>query len=159
MVAGVRALKEGRIDATSVAVGAGVVAEADALVGVRFLRNSTDPERIKEGQRATPGGYPKVVAAGPPGVLEDTPVWSLTQCMLATTRMADHVAYALVKTWYENYKDYQPIHPLLKRWTPDTYVNVNFTAPYHNGAIKFYKEKGMWNEEMAKKQNLLLKVE
>jgi TRAP transporter TAXI family solute receptor len=156
VVAGVRALKEGRIDATTVAVGASAVAEADALVGVRFLANSMDPEDIKEGQRATPGGYPLMVTAGKPGVAEDTPVWSLTQCMITTTRLADHVAYKLVETWYNHYKEYQPIHPLLKSWTPDKYINPNFTAAYHNGAIQFYKEKGLWTSEMESMQKQLL---
>ena len=156
VVAGVRALKEGRIDATTVAVGASAVAEADALVGVRFLANSTKPEDIKEGQRATPGGYPVMVTAGKPGLPEDTPIWSLTQCMITTTRLADQVAYKLVETWWNHYQEYQPIHPMLKSWTPETYVNPNFTAAYHDGVVRFYKEKGLWTTEMEKRQKELL---
>jgi len=30
-------------------------------------------------------------------------------------------------------------------------------APFHNGAIKFYKEKNVWTEAMEKRQKQLLK--
>jgi len=157
VVSGVKAVQEGRIDATSCAVGMGAVAEADTLVGVRFLRNSLDPERIKAGQRAMPGCYPVGGRSGVPGVPEDVPIWGTVNGVLVSTNMADHVAFKLLETWWNHYNDYAPIHPLLKTWTPDTFVNKNITVPYHNGAIKFFKEKGVWTAEMEKIQNQLLK--
>lgn len=159
VVSGVRALMEKRIDATTAAVGMGIVAEADALVGVRFLRNSTDPERIKAGQRAQPGAYPLMTPKGLPGVVEDTPIWSMVISVLASTHMSDHVAYKLVETWWVHHKELWPIHPVLKGWAPELFVNKNITAPYHNGAIQFYKEKGVWTPEMENIQNQLLKGE
>ena len=72
--------------------------------------------------------------------------------------MPDHVAYKLVETWWNHYKEYQPIHPVLRFWTPQTFVNPNFTMPYHDGAIQFYKDKDVWTSEMAKKQKKLLKM-
>jgi TRAP transporter TAXI family solute receptor len=157
VVAGVRAVQEKRTDATTCAVGMGAVAEADALAGVRFLRNSMDPERNKAGQRAQPGAYTILVPGGLPGVPEETPIWSMTMSVLASTHMADHVAYKLVETWWVHHKEFWPIHPMLKGWGPELFVNKNVTAPYHNGAIQFYKEKGVWTPEMEKIQNQFLK--
>ena len=156
VAAAVRAVQEGRIDATVCATGMGAIAEADALVGVRFLHQSMDPDLIKAGQRAMSGFTVLIRKAGIPGVHEDTPLWSGPLANIASTRMPDNVAYKLVETWWNNYKDYQPIHPLLKFWTPDTFVNVNFTMPYHDGAIQFYKEKGVWTPEMEAKQKQIL---
>jgi TRAP-type uncharacterized transport system substrate-binding protein len=157
VVAGVKAVQERRIDATTCAVGMGAVAEADVLAGVRFLRNSMDPERIKAGQRAQPGAYTTLVPAGLPGVPEETPIWSMTISVLASTHMADHVAYKLVETWWTNHKEAWPIHPQLRGWGPEHFVNKNVTAPYHNGAIQLYKEKGVWTPEMEKIQSQFLK--
>ncbi|MEJ2725329.1 MAG: TAXI family TRAP transporter solute-binding subunit, partial [Deltaproteobacteria bacterium] len=141
VVSAVKAVQEGRIDATVCALGMSAVAEADALVGVRYLHGSMDPKMVKEGQRAMPGCYPTVQPAGPPGIPEDTPVWSAPLANVTTVNMPDHVAYKIVETWWNHYKDYQPIHPILRLWTPDTFVNSHFTMPYHKGAIQFYKDK------------------
>ena len=156
VAAAVRAVQEGRIDATVCAVGMGAITEADALVGVRFLEQSEDPASIKEGQRAMSGWYTTIQKGGPPGVPKDTPLWSGPLANIATTRMPDHVAYKLVETWWDNYKDYQPIHPVLRQWTPEIFININFTQPYHTGAIKFYKEKGVWTPEMEAKNKQIL---
>ncbi|MBA7715669.1 hypothetical protein ES703_124723 [subsurface metagenome] len=158
VVSAVKAVQEGRIDATVCALGMSAVAEADALVGVRFLHGSMDPKMIKEGQRAMPGCYAVMQPAGPPGVPEDTVMWGVPLANVATTSMPDHVAYKLVETWWNHYKEYQPIHPVLRFWTPQTFVNPNFTMPYHDGAIQFYKDKDVWTSEMAKKQKKLLKM-
>ena len=156
VVAAVKAVQEGRIDATVCAVGMGAIAEADSLVGVRFLHQSMDPAMIKEGQRAMPGCYTTIQPKGVPGVPENTPLWSAPLANLASTRMPDHVAYKVVETWWDHYKDYESIHPVLKFWTPETFTNINFTIPYHDGAIQFYKEKGVWTPQMEEKQKTLL---
>lgn len=158
VVSAVKAVQEGRIDSTVCALGMSAIAEADALVGVRFLNGSTDPKLVKDAQRAMPGGYAVMQPAGPPGVPKNTVMWGIPLANVTTTKMPDHVAYALVKAWWDHYKEYQPIHPLLKMWTPETFLNPHFTMPYHDGAIQFYKEKGVWTSEMDKKQKELLKM-
>jgi len=158
VVAAVKAVQEGRIDSAVCAMGMPAIAEADALVGVRFLNGSMDPKLAKEGARAMPGGYPTIQPAGPPGVPENTVLWGIPLANVATTRLPDHVAYKLVEAWWNHYQDYQPIHPLLKMWTPETFLNPYFTMPYHNGAIQFYRDKGVWTPELEAKQKQLLKM-
>jgi TRAP transporter TAXI family solute receptor len=158
VVSAVKAVQEGRIDSTVCALGMSAVAEADALVGVRYLNGSMDPKMVKEGQRAMPGCYPVLQKAGPPGIPEDTVVWGAPLANVATTRMPDHVAYKLVEAWWDHYQEYQPIHPVLRFWTPETFVNAHFTMPYHPGAIQFYKDKGVWTRELEEKQKQLLQM-
>ena len=157
VVSAVRAVTENRIDSTMCAVGMGAVSEADALVGVRFLQNSMDPERIKAGQRAYPGAYSVLVAPGPAGVHEETAIWSAPIAIFASVHMSDDVAYALVETWWEHHQELWPIHPVLKGWAPELFVNKYATMPYHDGAVRFYKEKGIWDAEMEQIQEQLLK--
>lgn len=157
VVSAVRAVQEGRIDAAVCAVGMGAVAEADALVGVRFLHQSMDPERIAAGQRAMPGCYTAIQPKGVPGVPEDTPLWAAPLAIVTAERLPEHVAYKLIETWWNHYKEYQTIHPVLRQWTPEVFTNINVTIPFHEGAVRFFKEKGVWTPELDAKQQQLLK--
>lgn len=160
VVAGVRAVMEGRADAAATAaIGMAVVSEADAKVGIRFLPVCQDPAGIRVAEGIMPGGQVKIRAAGPAGIKQDTPLWSYGIAVVASTHMSDEAAYSLVKTWAENWKLLEPIHPQLRGWRPEVFVQKLATVPYHPGAIKFYKETGLWSPEMDRNQEALLRGE
>lgn len=158
-VPGVKAVMEGRADATNAAVGMGVVAEADAAVGVRFLPGSTNPKDIKRATEGFPGGTYKVWKAGPAGIKVDTPLWTYPVLCVTSIHLPDAVAYELLNTWWKYCEETWPLHPAFKGWTSEMFVLKETTVPYHNGAIKFYKEKGVWDASMDKIQERLLKGE
>lgn len=160
VVSGVRAVMEGRADAAgTAAVGMPIVTEADAKVGVRFLPVCEDPEGIRVAQGIMPGGHVKIRRAGPAGLKQDTPLWHYGITVVASTQMSDEVAYTLLKTWAEHWKELEPIHPQLRGWRPEVFVQKLATIPYHPGAIKLYKEKGLWSSEMDRNQEMLLRGE
>jgi TRAP transporter TAXI family solute receptor len=157
VVSGVRAIMEGRVDAAgSAAVGMGIIAEADARVGIRFLPVCDDPNGVRVAQGIMPGGHVNIRKAGPAGLKQDTPLWSYGIVVAASTHMPDEVAYTLLKTWAEHWKELEPIHPQFRGWRPEVFVQELATIPYHPGAIKFYKEKGLWTAQMDKNQEVLL---
>lgn len=159
VVSGVRALMDGRVDIAIAAVGMPIVAEADASIGVRFLPEPMDPESIKRHQAVMPGSTIRPVPPGIPGIKTETPVGHVPIVIQTSTHMTDDAAYALVKAWWDYYKELEPIHPQFRGWIPDIYVTKLATIPYHPGAIKFYKEKGVWTAEYDKMQERLLKGE
>jgi TRAP transporter TAXI family solute receptor len=158
-VPGVKAVQEGRADATNAAVGMGVVAEADAAVGVRFLPGSTDPKDIKKATDVYPGGTYKIWKAGPAGIKVDTPLWTYVAFGMTSVHLPDAVAYELLSAWWKYHEETWSLHPAFKGWKPEMFVIKDTTVPYHNGAIKFYKEKGVWDAAMDKIQERLLKGE
>jgi hypothetical protein len=158
-VPGVKAVMEGRADATNAAVGMGVVSEADATVGVRFLPGSMDPQDIKKATRVYPGGTYKVWKPGPAGIKTDTPLWTYATLGVTSIHLPDAVAYELLSAWWKYYEETWPLHPACKGWKPEMFVIKDVTVPYHSGAIKFYKEKGVWDAKMDKIQERLLKGE
>jgi len=159
VVSGVRALMENRVDAAVAAVGMGIVSEADARVGVRFLPAGQDPKGVRVAGGIMPGGQVTVRRPGPAGIKSDLPIWSYGISIVASTHMSNEVAYAIIKTWSEHWKDLEPIHPQLRGWNPDVFVQETATIPYHPGAIKLYKEMGKWSAEMDRNQEALMKGE
>ncbi|MDP2601615.1 MAG: TAXI family TRAP transporter solute-binding subunit [Deltaproteobacteria bacterium] len=159
VVSGVRALMEGRVDGAVAAVGMGIVSEADARVGVRYLPASQDPAGISVAQGIMPGGNVTVLRPGPAGIKVDTPIWSYGISIVASTHMSEEAAYSIIKTWWEHWKELGPMHPQFRAWNPDVFVQERATIPYHPGAIKLYKEKGKWSANMDKNQAALLRGE
>lgn len=153
LVAAVEALIDGRIDTTTAAVGMGAVAEADAKIGVRFLQQtSAGPEWVKKAQMIMPGSYIAVRKAGPAGVKVDTPLWTKPYYIVCTNHMSDSAAYELIKVWWEHHQETWPIHVELKDFKPEIFATDVVSIPYHNGAVKFYKEKGVWTAQLEQTQ-------
>jgi TRAP transporter TAXI family solute receptor len=67
------------------------------------------------------------------------------------------VVYKLTKGIWNGYDIYSPMHPSLKLWTKEGALETDrFVSPYHPGAIKFFKEIGVWTEKHEKRQAELL---
>lgn len=157
VVSGVRALMDGRVDIAIGAVGMPIVAEADAMIGVRFLPTPSDQEAIKRHQSIMPGSTIKPVPPGIPGIKTATSVGVVPIVVHTSSHMPDEVAYALVKVWFDHYKDLAPIHPQFIGWNPEIYVSPLATIPYHPGAVKFYKGAGLWTAKQDTMQEQLIR--
>jgi TRAP transporter TAXI family solute receptor len=139
---GVRAVPEGKVDASFTAVGIGVVEEANAMEPIRFVSmpNSDAANKIL-------GRYGASVVKAEPatGIKGDTYVIGYPLQLVSSSKLSDKTIATLLKAWWDNMAELQTIHPLLKRWTKETQALTNFTVPYHSGAVKFYKEVGVWS--------------
>ena len=155
--AGVRAIIEGRGDASFASIGMAVTVELDAEKGARFLSNDQSPEAVKRMQEHFPC-YIVQARPGPGmiGIKEPTYLMSFDFYLVGSERLNNDVAYAVVKTLWEYDKELAPIHVRLKDWTKDRYVTTKATIPYHPGAINFYKEIGAWGAEIENLQRRLL---
>jgi hypothetical protein len=134
-----------------------ITEELHAKKGARILPLDSSPEAVKRTKDKFPG-YPIKVTPGPgkTGVEKEQFLWAYDIYVIAREDLSDEAAYQVVKALWENYKEFAPIHVLLKGWTPEKFVTREAIVPYHAGAIKFYREKRVWNDEMAKLQEALL---
>ena len=156
--AGVRAIIEGRADATgSAGLGMATNNELEADKGARYLSFDPSPEAFQRMQEHYPC-YKVQVNPGPGmvGIKEPTYLMAYDFYLVGSEKMSPDVAYSLVKTLWEFDKDLAPIHIRLKDWTKDRYVTKTATIPYHPGAVRFYKEVGAWGAEMDSLQKKLL---
>ncbi len=77
--------------------------------------------------------------------------------MFTHKNMDPDVIYEITKVVYEKNDIYADSHPQSKYWSLD-YKPVGKTIPYHPGSIKFFKEKGLWTQEMEEYQEKMLNM-
>ncbi len=155
---GAQAFLEGRTDAGWHSIGSPAVEEANARSGgVKFISVIATPEGVKKMAEVYPGSYPSVVKAGTAtGVVKDTTLLTNDIYLVASKDFSDQAAYEVVKALWEYNQELAAAYPTLKEWTRERMVSKDAFIPYHPGAIRFFKEKGVWNKEMEALQARLM---
>ena len=65
------------------------------------------------------------------------------KAVLATSTKTDpEVVYQLVKSVFDNLERFKRLHPAFANLQAEDMIQAGLTAPMHDGAIRFYKEKG-----------------
>ena len=137
----IRAVPEGKVDATFAAIGIGINEEANAMEPIRFL--SLPPGEASNKILAKYGG--SIVKQDPiTGIRGDTDVIGYPLHLASSTKVSDRTVATLLKAWWDHHAELQTIHPQFKKWTKNVQAITNFTVPYHTGAVKFYREAGVW---------------
>lgn len=160
-ITGAQALMEGKVDATFFTLGADKAREADAAIagGVRFLSIETGPRNIQAMQKAMPGAYPvKVKKGAAPGVRENITVEASDVFLVTGRHLSEAAVSAVVKALYHNEKELLGAARPLRAFSSKRMVKLNVTIPYHPGAVKAYRELGLWTAGMNRAQAALLKA-
>ena len=78
-------------------------------------------------------------------------------------KLSDDVAYAFVKALWEGYEDFKGKTADLIDWDHNCTLGKGhleqYSIPLHEGAIRFFKEKGLWTERTEKWQQERLMIE
>jgi uncharacterized protein len=137
----------GKSDAFFFALGSAKVTEVDASVGgIRALPLPDGPATEAAYRKHFPPAYTQVISPGPglAGIVEPTPIMAYDAVMLTHAGVSDDVAYNMAKTLHENADAVSKSSPTLRGFTAGGMAKKTDLAQYHPGAIKYYKEKGLW---------------
>jgi len=139
--------KAGKTDAGYIAPLAPKVREVDSSVGgIRFLSIGNGPEQLKAVRAIRPDFYIVTVKPAPhiPGVTKPTAMLAYDTALVTGAHVSDEVAYKAAKAFYENKATLAKGHPMFRGFFPKQAAKQFSVLKYHPGAIKFYKERGMW---------------
>lgn len=156
---GMQYVKSGKIDVGEGTASAALVYEMSSSVhGIHLFEfDPSDTEAIKRfksicpiaGPGKTPVGYGYTEEK--PGNIIVFPGYFITK----PTNDAD-VIYSIVKGISEGYEGYKDSHPEAKYWSLDSALNLEIMTlcglPYHEGAIRYFKEIGRWTDKHEKWQ-------
>lgn len=85
-------------------------------------------------------------ATVPGGLYPNNPQATNTYGVLATvvasSKTSPETVYQIVKAVFDNFDEFKKLHPALANLTPEDMVKKGLSAPLHDGAVKYYKEKG-----------------
>lgn len=141
----VKLLMENSVDAALFSVGAGIVAQADATIGVHFLSLPNDDaaqaitsERLKGSSiQSLPAGYA-------PGIKSDTNVFQAPFVVITGADVSDDTVYDVVKALSASKARLSEVTTQFKDMSLDAMGTASLPVPYHPGAIRFYQEQGLW---------------
>jgi hypothetical protein len=88
--------------------------------------------------------YAKATIAG--NLYPNNPNPTVTYGVLATVVTSSKVpadtVYQVVKAVFDNFAEFKNLHPALAYLNPENMVKDGLSAPLHEGALRYYKEKG-----------------
>jgi TRAP transporter TAXI family solute receptor len=142
------ALAAGRLDAAVIGPGTAQVQQANvelaARGGVRFLSVDSSPDALAIMRKFVPMRIIVFDPAPPfPGVTGRTSVLAVSMYLVTHAKVADDVAYGLVRMLHGSRDELRSVTPILNRFDPNGMTEA-VDLPWHPGAIRFYQEAGGW---------------
>lgn len=150
------AVKTGRVDAYACSTQYQAMEVLVSSVGMKILPIPNDAAEWVNARY--PQVYPSVCPRGYNGgmVEEDVPVLATSTALQAHADVEEDVVYAALEAIYDHFDEFQGLHPTLPQMALERAVSLRSIVPYHAGAVRFFKDRGVWTEEAETMQARLL---
>lgn len=89
-----------------------------------FYRTATIPAGMYKGQEA------------------DANTFGVGATFVSSSNVPDEVVYVVVKAVFDNFEDFRKLHPAFANLNEEQMISDGLSAPLHDGAVKYYKERG-----------------
>ena len=144
-----KALCEGKIDVMIYVSGNpnGVLQEAtqypDSSCKVKIL--NIDKKTISKLIKVNPF-YVKATIPG--GMYRNNPddihTFGIKATVVTSKKVDDDIVYNVTKAMFENFDNFKSLHPVFASMNKKDSIKEGNSAPIHKGAIRYYKEAGLW---------------
>jgi TRAP transporter TAXI family solute receptor len=71
-----------------------------------------------------------------------TRTYGVLATMVTSSKVPADVVYTLVKATFENFDEFKKLHPAFVNLDPQQMIKDGLSAPLHEGAVRYYKERG-----------------
>lgn len=89
-----------------------------------FYRSATIPAGMYKGQDS------------------DNVTFGVGATFVSSAEVPEEMAYVVVKAVFDNFEDFKKLHPAFANLTEEEMIQDGLSAPLHDGAVKYYKERG-----------------
>lgn len=73
---------------------------------------------------------------------QPTKTYGVLATMVTSAKEPADTVYAITKAVFDNFDEFKKLHPAFAHLDPKTMVSDGLTAPLHEGAARYYREKG-----------------
>ncbi len=80
------------------------------------------------------------------GNANDIPTFGVMATLVASSDVDDELVYQMVKAVFENFDNFKTTHPILSGLSKEKMLQDGLTAPFHDGAKRYYLEAGLIKE-------------
>ena len=143
----INAVVEGRADAAVTALGIPLVRKANAGIPGGVVMLSIGPKATDAFMNAGMPGSRTMMAKPSKrniGVAGPMKIAAFDTYVNIAGSISNEDAYTIAKTLHSNWKSLQKQHPVLRGVKPNQMAPAANPIPYHPGAMKYYKEVGVW---------------
>jgi TRAP transporter TAXI family solute receptor len=137
------ALCDGKIDGFFYAVGhpSANIQDPTTTCGARLVP-LTGPAVEKLVKQHAYYAYATIPAGLYPNNQQETKTYGVLATFVSSQKVPANTVYAVVKAVFDNFDEFKKLHPALSHLTPQGMTKDGLSAPLHEGAMKYYKEKG-----------------
>jgi TRAP transporter TAXI family solute receptor len=145
-VEGASLLTQGTVSGVLLAPGSGVVKKNHALKPVRFISVPDGDEAAATMQKMLPGSFIREVKPSKrlPEIAEAVNLVGYQYALLTNKDVSEDTVYKMVKAIHENKEALIGTHGSFRGFDPSKMATKADGVEFHPGAIKFYKEAGIW---------------
>jgi TRAP transporter TAXI family solute receptor len=137
------ALCDGKIDGFFYAVGhpSANIQDPTTTCGAKLV--SVTGPAVDKLLREKPYYGPATIAAGLyPNNPQETKTYGVLATLVSSAKVPADKVYIVVKAVFDNFDEFKKLHPALAHLKPEDMVKNGNSAPLHEGAARYYKEKG-----------------
>ena len=137
------ALCDGKIDAFFYGVGhpSANIQDPTTTCGAKLVP-ITGPAVEKLVKEKPYYAYASIPGGLYPGNPDETRTYGVLATLVSSSKVPADTVYVVVKAVFDNFEEFKKLHPALANLKPEDMVKNGLSAPLHEGAARYYKEKG-----------------